>query len=132
MWNLARERRECPQKGICAVRPCAILFALTAVIGVATAQDFIAEDGAFVWKQGDEYVRFDRGRWSAGIEGGRSVSFHTFLWHDRWVYETLHGGTVEAGPTLQEDGSITMSGTFSARDWQPAPTARVSWQRPLV
>lgn len=98
------------------MRLCAILFALAAGAAVATAQDIVADDGAFVWKQGDEYVRFDRGRWTAGIEGGRSISFHTFLWHDRWVYETLHGGTAEAGPTLQEDGSVVMSGTFSARE----------------
>ena len=48
--------------------------------------------------------------------GAGKVRWHEFLWHDKWVYETLPGGKIEAGPTLGEDGSITMSGTFSARE----------------
>ena len=80
------------------------------------AQSFEAERQGFVWKQGKEFVRFDKGRWSAGIEGGASVGWQMFLWHDKWIYETLPGGKIASGPTLQPDGSLTMSGVFSARE----------------
>jgi hypothetical protein len=80
------------------------------------AQGLVADGDGFVWHQGDRWVRFDKGRFSAGLDGGRSLSFHAFLWHDAWLYETLPGGTVEAGPTLEPDGSLTQSGAFSARD----------------
>ena len=85
----------------------------------ASAQSLEATDNGYVWRQGDEYVRFDRGRWHAGIKGKGELSWHMFLWHDRWVYESLPGGNVETVPTLQNDGSLVMQGTFSARDNSP-------------
>ncbi|MCE5238243.1 DUF5060 domain-containing protein [bacterium] len=83
---------------------------------LAFAQGFVEQDGAFVWQRDNRVVRFDKGRWSAGVQGGKTLSFHTFMWHDAYLYETLQGGKVEAGPTLQADGSLTMNGTFSARE----------------
>lgn len=80
------------------------------------AQSFQAERQGFAWRQGNEYVRFDKGRWSAGIEGAASVGWQMFFWHDKWIYETLPGGKIASGPTLQADGSIVMSGAFSARE----------------
>ena len=77
---------------------------------------FQAEPRGFVLRNGKQYIRFDKGRWSAGIEGGRSVRWGLFLWHDQWIHETLHGGKITSGPTLDKDGSISMSGVFSARD----------------
>jgi hypothetical protein len=84
-----------------------------AVLG---AQSFQQDRQGTVWKQGKYYIRFDRGRWTAGVEGGKCLGWHTFLWHDRWVYETLPGGPVHAGPTLDDDGRLRMSGLFSARE----------------
>ena len=83
------------------------------------AQEQEAMDRGYVWQQGDECVRFDRGKWSAGIEGKGSFSWHMFLWHDKWIYETLPGGEIEKQPVLQDDGSLTMEGTFSAREDSP-------------
>jgi hypothetical protein len=85
----------------------------------AAAQSFQATDRGFVWRQGEQYVRFDRGKWSAGIEGRAEFSWHLFLWHDNWVYETLPGGNVETPPVLEDDGLVTMRGTFSARENSP-------------
>jgi len=82
--------------------------------GAALAAHFEATEHGYVLKEGDEYIRFDKGKWTAGIEGAGSVRWHMFLWHDDWVYETLPGGTIQAGPTLNDDGSITSGGTFSA------------------
>lgn len=72
-----------------------------------------------VWQHENGYVRFDRGKWSAGIEGKAEFGWHMFFWHDQWIYETLPGGTIEELPTLQDDGSLVMKGTFSARDGSP-------------
>ena len=85
----------------------------------AAAQPLEATDQGFVYRQGDEYVRFNRGKWLAGIEGAAEVGWQMFFWHDRWIYETLPGGSVETGPTLSDDGSLTMQGTFSARQGSP-------------
>ena len=78
-----------------------------------------ATDGGFVLKQGREHVRFDRGNWTAALEGGPTLRWHMFLWHDRWVYETLPRGTIASGPKPADDGSLVMSGTFSAREGSP-------------
>lgn len=95
------------------------VFTLAAMPAVCVGQGFQAEDGGFVLRRGEEYVRYAGGSWSAGIEGGRSISWHVFLWHDDWVYETQQQGAIETGPTLHSDGSITVSGTFSAREGSP-------------
>jgi hypothetical protein len=79
------------------------------------AQGFVEQDGVFVWQQGNQVIRFEKGKWSAGLQGGKTIGFHTFLWHDAYLYETLQGGQIEQGPTLEADGSLTMSGLFSAR-----------------
>ena len=84
------------------------------------SQTFEPNKSGFVLKRGAEYIAFDKGRWSAGIEGGQRLEWSMFLWHDRWVYETLPGGKVESGPTLQDDGRLTLRGVFSARE-QSAP-----------
>lgn len=68
----------------------------------ALPEGFSADGEAFVWQQGGKFVRFDRGQWSAGIRDGKTIRFRVFLWHDAWVYETLQGGTIEAGPALQD------------------------------
>ena len=96
-----------------------LILALTLLPLPAAGQTLEATDGGFVWQQGDEHVRFDKGKWSAGIEGKGKFSWHVFLWHDAWIYETLPGGTIEKGPTLGDDGSLTMEGTFSARNDSP-------------
>jgi len=94
-----------------------LLFAVLAMLpATLVGQSFQADKQGFVFRQGKQIVRFDRGNWSAGIEGAGKVRWHEFLWHDKWIYETLPGGKVDAGPTLGDDGSITMSGTFSARE----------------
>ena len=85
----------------------------------ATAQSLERTDRGYVWRQGNEYVRFDQGKWVAGIEGKAEFSWHMFLWHNDWIYETLPGGNVETAPALTDDGSLTMRGTFSARDSSP-------------
>ena len=95
------------------------VFALLTIPTLCLAQSFQKDGGAFVWRNGKEFVRFDNGQWTGGIEGGKTLSWHVFLWHDEWVYETPGGGKVEAGPTLQPDGTITMSGVFSAREGSP-------------
>ena len=83
------------------------------------AQTLESTDRGYIWRQGNEYVRFDRGKWSAGIDGEGSFSWHMFLWHDKWIYESVPGGKVEQQPVLQDDGSLTMEGAFSARDNSP-------------
>ncbi len=85
----------------------------------AAAQSFEATDRGYVWRQGGEYIRFERGRWSAGVAGQAEYGWQMFLWHDSWIYETLPGGNVQADPALEADGSLTMQGTFSARDASP-------------
>lgn len=92
-----------------------ILLLMLAVPTVALAQGFQEQNGAFVWQNAGHEIRFTRGTWSAGLVGGKQITFHTFLWHDAWLYETLHGGKIEQGPTLNPDGSLTMSGVFSAK-----------------
>lgn len=85
----------------------------------AAAQSFQVTERGFVWRQGEQYVRFDQGRWSAGLEGRAEYSWHLFLWHDNWIYETLPGGNVASPPGVASDGRLTMRGTFSARDNSP-------------
>ena len=85
----------------------------------AAAQSLERTDRGYVWRNGNEYVRFDRGKWSAGIEGKAEFSWHMFFWHDDWIYETLPGGNIETSPALTDDGSLTMRGTFSAREDSP-------------
>ncbi|MFQ6131612.1 MAG: DUF5060 domain-containing protein [Armatimonadota bacterium] len=97
----------------------AIWLALQVVPGLCAAQGFQVENGGFVLRRGEEYIRYAGGVWSAGVEGERSIRWHMFLWHDNWLYETLQGGNVEEGPTLHEDGSITVSGAFSTREGSP-------------
>ena len=99
-----------------------LIFVVAMVTFPATlvAQTFQPSKNGFVLKRGPEYIAFDKGKWSAGIEGGQSLSWGMFLWHDQWIYETLAGGDITAGPTLHDDGQLTMSGIFSARE-QSAP-----------
>jgi hypothetical protein len=93
----------------------AALVVLLAPVCFAT-EPFQATQSGFLWKHGPQWIRFDKGRWSAGIDGGGSITWHTFLWHDHYVYETLPGGSVKFGPTLARDGTIVMQGVFSARE----------------
>lgn len=94
---------------------CLLVSAATVGAGQALQTD---QNGA-VRSDGETYIRFQDGTWTCGIEGSRSVRFHMFSWHDEWVYETMPRGTVESGPTLGNDGSITVTGTFSAREGSP-------------
>jgi len=94
-----------------------LLFAAVAMLPASlAAQSFQADPHGFAFRQGKQVIRFDQGKWSAGMEGAGLVRWHEFLWHDKWVYETLPGGKFAEGPALQDDGSIAMSGTFSARE----------------
>ncbi len=101
------------------MRPLLLILALTLLPLPVAGQALKATDRGCVWQQGDEYVRFENGKWIAGIEGEGEFRWHMFLWHDDWIYETLSGGAIEKEPTLQEDGSLTMKGTFSAADDSP-------------
>lgn len=92
-----------------------LLLLSLAVSTVVLAQGFQEQDGAFVWQRDGHEIRFTKGQWSAGLQGGRQVTFSTFLWHDAWLYESLQAGKVEQGPSLNPDGSLTMSGVFSAK-----------------
>lgn len=89
---------------------------LLAIPSTSLASPFVPTKQGFLWKQGEQWVRFDKGRWSAGIDGGGSVQWSMFFWHDRWVYEALPSGTVTSGPSLAADGTLTMDGTFPARE----------------
>ena len=84
--------------------------------GVAAAESFQPSEHGFVLQRGKEYIRFDKGTWTAGVQGGKSVHWQMFLWHDKWVYETLPKGRIEFGPTLHEDGHLSMKGRFSSQD----------------
>jgi len=97
------------------VRRFLLLAALVLFSSVAQAEGFRADGKRFVFARGDQWVSFERGRWSAGIERGKSVTWHTFLWHDSWIYETIDGGTIEGQPSLQPDGALLVRGCFSAR-----------------
>ncbi len=101
------------------MRSLLLTLAIIALPLPVAAQSFEATDRGCVWRQAKEYVRFDLGKWSAGIEGQAEVGWHMFFWHDSWIYETLPGGNIEKPPTLEDDGSVTMRGTFSARDNSP-------------
>ena len=95
---------------------CLVIISVVACPLGALAQDLSADSKGFTFRQGDEFIRFDKGRWSAGIEGGQTLRWHMFLWHDEWVYETLPDGEIKQGPAVAADDAITMSGTFRARD----------------
>lgn len=82
----------------------------------APAQHFQLDGRQFVLRQGDQVIRFERGRWEAGLKGGKSLTWYVFLWHDHWIHETLHGGTCDSGPAIQPDGSLMATGAFSARN----------------
>lgn len=95
------------------------LLVLLTLPTLALAEGFQPSGKQFVYRQGDRFVRFDCGRWSAGIEGGKSVSWHVFLWHDKWIYETLEGGPVDAPARLEPDGSLVVRGQFTTRPGAP-------------
>ena len=101
------------------MRSLSLILTLTLLPLPVAGQTPEATDGGYVWQQGEEYVRFDKGKWSAGIDGKGEFGWHMFLWHDEWIYETLPGGKIEKQPTLQADGSLVMEGTFSAREDSP-------------
>ena len=83
--------------------------------GTLSARSFQSTEQGFVLRRGKEYICFDKGLWSAGIEGGKTLHWHMFLWHDKWTYETLPKGKTAAGPTLHGDGHLSMKGSFSAQ-----------------
>ncbi len=85
----------------------------------AAGQVLEGTESGFRWRHGHEYVYFDRGKWAAGIDGKGEFRWQMFLWHDHWVYETLPGGEITSQPARQPDGSLTMEGTFSARENSP-------------
>jgi len=93
-----------------------LVVAVTMLPGAASAQSFQADPHGFMFRQGKQFIHFDKGRWSAGLQGGGIVRWQEFFWRDKWIYETLPGGKIEHDPVLGDDGSITMSGTFSARE----------------
>jgi hypothetical protein len=97
-----------------------LLALLITPCATALADGFQPSGKQFVLREGDRFVRFDRGRWSAGIEGGKSVTWHVFLWHDKWIYETLDAGPVDAPARVEPDGSLTVRGQFSTRGGAPA------------
>jgi predicted nucleotidyltransferase len=33
-----------------------------------------------LWRHESQWIRFDKGRWSAGVDGGDSVQWYVFLW----------------------------------------------------
>ena len=96
----------------------ALLLMVVAPLAAA-AQQFETTQQGFLWKQGGNWIRFNKGKWSAGVTDGGSIQWNAFLWHDRYSYEALPGGNIESGPTLQADGTLVMQGTFSSRDKSP-------------
>lgn len=97
------------------MRQLALLLWTLACPALLMAGTFEPTDHGYRLAHDGQYVRFDRGKWTAGIEGGRELRWQMVLWHDDWVFETLPGGAIESGPTLDDNGSIRMTGTFSAR-----------------
>ena len=102
-----------------ALARCAALLLVCAGPLAATAQQFASTPQGFLWQRGDNWIRFNKGKWSAGVTGGGTLQWNAFLWHDHYLYETLPGGTVTSGPTLQPDGTLVMQGTFSSREQAP-------------
>ena len=96
-----------------------MLFVLLPCPAGLASEVFQAGEQGFRITRGDQYIQFDKGNWTAGIEGAGRFRWHMFLWHDQWIYETLPRGTIESGPTLQGDGSLVMTGTFSTREAAP-------------
>ncbi|MBM3476328.1 MAG: DUF5060 domain-containing protein [Armatimonadetes bacterium] len=96
-------------------------YLILAVVSAASAhgQGLQAEGKAFVWRNGAEYIRYEGGRWTAGMDGTGAMSWNLALWHDDWVYETEPGGAVDSGPALAADGSLEVLGAFSAREGSP-------------
>jgi hypothetical protein len=97
------------------VRRFLLLAALALFPSLVGAEGFRADGKRFVFSRGDQWICFERGRWSTGIEHGKSLTWHTFLWHDSWIYETIDGGTTDGQPRLEPDGTLVVSGRFSAR-----------------
>jgi hypothetical protein len=89
------------------------------LVAAGSAQRLEPDGNAFVWRNGQEFVRFEGGRWTAGLDGGPAMAWQLALWHDDYVYETQPGGQVESGPALADDGSLTVTGTFSAHEGSP-------------
>lgn len=116
--NGGKRRRERFTSVLCALERYRVALLVAVVLltpGLVAAESFQATPRGFVLQHGKEFVRFDRGVFTAGMQGGKTVSWFLFLWHDQWLYETLHGGKIEAGPTLNADGAMEMKGTFSTR-----------------
>ena len=80
-----------------------LVLSVGGLLRVAASQPLESTDRGYVWRCGDEYVRFDRGRWTAGIEGEAEFAWDMVLWHDQWIYETLAGGEVDAPPALTDE-----------------------------
>lgn len=96
------------------------MILLLALAPVAAGAQRIEPDGAaFMWRRGDEFIRFESGVWSAGLEGGPAMVWHMALWHDHWVYETTIGGEIESAPGIRDDGTLTVTGLFTAREGSP-------------
>ena len=53
--------------------------------GMLAAESFRPTEHGFVLQRGKEYICFDKGLWSAGMQGGKTVHWHMFLWHDRQI-----------------------------------------------
>ena len=92
------------------------VLVLIAVPSLGRADRFQKDGAGLVLRNGQEYIRFEGGGWSAGIEGGRSIRWHVCLWHDNWVYETMAGDRIEDGPSETPDGGFSLRGSFSARE----------------
>ena len=97
-----------------------LLVGMTVLGGEALAQEFVAEGDDFVLRWDEQYLKYTPpGTWVAGVEGGKQLKWSVILWHDKWVFETLAGGTAEEGPTLNEDGSLSIAGSFVKREGAP-------------
>ena len=59
-----------------------LVLSVGGLLRVAASQPLESTDRGYVWRCGDEYVRFDRGRWTAGIEGEAEFAWDMVLWHD--------------------------------------------------
>ena len=84
-----------------------------------SADQFKATEEGFRLTQDDQYIDFDRGLWTAGIEGAGRIRWQMILWHDDWIFQTLPNGAIHSGPALGDDGSIGMTGSFSTGEGSP-------------
>jgi hypothetical protein len=113
------------------MRSLAVVLTLLLAPAALAVEPIQSTSRGYLWKQGSQWIRFEKGRWSAGIDGHGSVSWQTFLWHDQFIYETASGGSVKFGPALARNGSLVVQGVFSARN-NSAPMQYAFQVKPLA